>query len=31
MFCGELQTVREDREKKNHEKGESRQTTGKEG
>jgi hypothetical protein len=29
MFCGELQTVREDREKKNHEKGERRQTTGK--
>jgi len=31
MFCDELQTVREDREKKNHEKGERSQTTGKEG
>jgi len=28
MFYGELQTVREEREKKNHEKGERRQTTG---
>jgi hypothetical protein len=31
MFGGELQTVREDRETKNHKTGKSRQTTGKEG
>jgi len=31
MFCDDLQTVREERERKNHEKGARRQTTGKEG
>jgi hypothetical protein len=31
MFCDELQTVREDREKKSHKKGERRQITGEEG